>query len=75
MLTAINIDTGAVFMDKTHDAKRVATTVSLVGMIGNIALTLFKLFAGIVANSGAMISDAVHSASDVFSGIIVIYLL
>lgn len=72
MLTAINIDTGAVFMDKTHDAKRVATTVSLVGMIGNIALTLFKLFAGIVANSGAMISDAVHSASDVFSGIIVI---
>ena len=33
---------------------------------------MFKLLAGIFANSNAMISDAVHSASDVFSTIIVI---
>lgn len=32
----------------------------------------FKLFAGVVAHSGAMISDAVHSASDVLSTFIVI---
>ncbi len=59
-------------MDNQQNAKKVATRVSVVGVIGNVALTLFKLFAGIISHSGAMISDAVHSASDVFSGIIVI---
>ena len=49
-----------------------AIRISTVSIVGNIALSLLKLFAGIVANSGAMISDAVHSASDVFSSIIVI---
>ena len=49
-----------------------ATKVSLVSIIGNLVLSLLKLMAGIIASSGAMISDAVHSASDVFSSIIVI---
>lgn len=41
--------------------------ISLVGIIGNILLSAFKLFAGIAGNSGAMVSDAVHSLSDVFA--------
>lgn len=41
--------------------------VSLVGIIGNIILTAFKLFAGIYGRSAAMVSDAVHSLSDVFA--------
>lgn len=41
--------------------------VSLVGILGNIVLTAFKLFAGIIGHSGAMVSDAVHSLSDVFA--------
>ncbi len=41
--------------------------ISLVGIIGNILLCSFKMFAGIVGNSGAMVSDAVHSLSDVFA--------
>ncbi len=49
-----------------------AVRVSLVSIIGNTILSLFKMLAGILAHSGAMISDAVHSASDVFSSIIVI---
>ena len=49
-----------------------ATKVSLVSIIGNLILSLLKLLAGIIAHSGAMISDAVHSASDVFSSFIVI---
>ena len=49
-----------------------AVKVSLVSIIGNAVLTVFKLLAGIFAHSGAMISDAVHSASDIFSSIIVI---
>lgn len=54
------------------DFKKTATRVSMVSIAGNIALSLFKAFAGIAAHSSAMISDAVHSASDVFSSIIVI---
>ncbi len=49
-----------------------ARRVSLITIIGNILLASLKLFAGIFSHSGAMISDAVHSASDVFSTIIVI---
>ncbi|MCI5857205.1 MAG: cation diffusion facilitator family transporter [Agathobacter sp.] len=52
--------------------QKVANHVSLVSIIGNVALSLMKLLAGIVAHSNAMISDAIHSASDVFSTIIVI---
>lgn len=52
--------------------EKTAVKVSVVSIVGNIALSLLKLLAGIFAHSGAMISDAVHSASDVFSSIIVI---
>lgn len=41
--------------------------ISFVGIFGNILLTAFKLFAGIDGQSGAMVSDAVHSLSDVFA--------
>lgn len=41
--------------------------VTSVGIFGNIALVIFKLYAGIVGKSGAMVSDAVHSLSDVFA--------
>lgn len=54
------------------DFERTATRVSVVSIAGNIALSLLKLAAGILAHSQAMISDAVHSASDVFSSIVVI---
>lgn len=63
---------GGIIMNQNQNAKPVVTAVSVAGMICNTLLTLFKLIAGIVSRSGAMISDAVHSASDVFSGIIVI---
>lgn len=49
-----------------------ALKVSVVSIVGNALLSLLKLLAGIFAHSGAMVSDAVHSASDVFSSIIVI---
>ena len=49
----------------------VARRVSLVSIAVNVALTAFKVLAGIVAHSGAMISDAIHSASDIFSTVLV----
>lgn len=51
--------------------KAVAMKVSAVSIAVNILLALLKLIAGIAAKSGAMVSDAVHSASDVFSTFVV----
>lgn len=47
--------------------KQIVKRLSLVGILGNVLLAGFKLVAGILGRSGAMISDAVHSLSDVFA--------
>ncbi len=39
-------------------------TCTLIGLICNLILTIFKLLAGILGLSYAMIADAIHSASD-----------
>ncbi len=59
-------------MTQQLDFEKTATRVSVVSVVGNAALSVFKLLAGLLAHSGAMISDAVHSASDVLSSFIVI---
>ena len=46
--------------------------VTLLGMFVNMALFAFKLVAGIVGRSGAMIADALHSASDFATDIVVL---
>ena len=62
-----------------HDTEKTASweqqtamKVSGISILVNLLLSVFKLIAGIVAHSGAMISDAIHSASDVGSTFIVI---
>lgn len=55
-----------------NTGKSLATKVSVNTIIGNVVLTVFKLAAGIISHSAAMISDAIHSASDVFSTVVVI---
>ncbi len=55
-----------------EENKQIATRVSVVSIAVNLILSVFKLGAGIIAGSSAMISDAVHSASDVISSIAVI---
>ena len=57
--------------DKIAQSERLAMQVSINSIIVNLILSVGKLAAGILANSAAMISDAVHSASDVFSTFIV----
>lgn len=44
--------------------------LSLVSVVGNTALSAFKLFAGAAGHSGAMLSDAIHSLSDVLTTLI-----
>ena len=55
-----------------QDLGKVAVKVSVVTLIINALLVVFKLLAGILGNSYALISDAIHSASDVFSTVIVL---
>ena len=58
-------------MNQQEEYQKTATKVSAVSMAVNAVLTVFKLAAGLIAHSGAMVSDALHSASDIFSGLIV----
>lgn len=57
---------------RTKTNEQIAMAVSINSIAVNLMLSVFKLIAGIVAGSGAMISDGIHSASDVFSTFIVI---
>ena len=59
-------------MERELDFEKTAMRVSTVSIVANFILTVFKLAAGVIASSGAMISDAIHSASDVFSTVVVI---
>ncbi|MBR4165573.1 MAG: cation diffusion facilitator family transporter, partial [Lachnospiraceae bacterium] len=54
---------GGIAMDEIQ----ILNHLSRIGIFGNILLSAFKLFAGIFGKSGAMVSDAVHSLSDVFA--------
>lgn len=55
-------------MDRTSKV----TFVTLVGSVVNIILTVFKIFAGIIGHSTAMVADGLHSLSDLLSDIVVI---
>ena len=46
--------------------------VTLVGSAGNLALLIFKLIAGVLGHSSAMIADAIHSLSDFVTDIVVL---
>lgn len=72
MESANKINTMAASSVSEDEFKKVANKVSFITIVQNVLLSVFKLFAGIFAHSNAMISDAIHSASDVFSTIIVI---
>lgn len=55
-------------MDRTAKV----TFVTLVGSVVNIILTVFKILAGVVGRSTAMVADGLHSLSDLLSDIIVV---
>ncbi len=56
-------------MNETNE-KKIYNRLASVGIAGNVLLSAFKFYAGLIGNSGAMISDAVHSLSDVIATII-----
>ncbi|MDE6654282.1 MAG: cation diffusion facilitator family transporter [Muribaculaceae bacterium] len=54
------------------DKIKIARRTTVIGGVGNLLLTIFKFAAGIIGHSGAMIADAVHSLSDLFTDVIVL---
>ncbi|MDO4178940.1 MAG: cation diffusion facilitator family transporter [Phascolarctobacterium sp.] len=59
-------------MKFVNENEKLAMTCSFYSVIANLALSLGKLVAGFLANSAAMVSDGVHSASDVLSTFVVV---
>ena len=59
--------TNTMTKDSSRDPQAIVSRVTSIGIIGNIVLSLFKFFAGIIGHSSAMVSDAIHSLSDVFA--------
>ncbi len=53
---------------RSADARR----ITIVGMVVNLLLTFFKVMAGIIGKSSAMVADAVHSLSDLATDVVVI---
>ena len=52
------------------EEQKTVRKLSRVSVFGNVILFMIKMFTGIAGNSGAMVSDAVHSLSDVFTTIV-----
>ena len=53
-----------------EETVKITKQTAAVGILGNVLLSGFKLFAGVFGHSAAMVSDAVHSLSDVFATLI-----
>lgn len=60
---------------KHEDDFKTAEKWAIIGIVGNLVLTVFKGFAGIVGGSSAMVADAMHSASDIVASAVVYFSL
>lgn len=70
MTTSRKNSTGRTSAPKPINENSIIKNLSLVSIVGNAVLSGFKMFAGIYGHSGAMVSDAIHSMSDVVTTII-----
>ncbi|WP_100406585.1 cation diffusion facilitator family transporter [Bacillus solitudinis] len=59
-------------MEESDIRYRKVRFAAWIGIIGNIVLAIIKAIIGIMANSRALIADAVHSASDVVGSVVVL---
>jgi len=57
-------------MHSSEERFRKSKIVSWTGILVNVFLTVFKIFAGISGHSQAMLSDGFHSLSDIFASIL-----
>ena len=59
--------TNTLTQDSKKNPQAIVNRVTSIGIVGNVILSLFKFMAGILGHSNAMVSDAIHSLSDVFA--------
>ena len=59
--------TNTMTQDSKQNPQTIVNRVTSIGIIGNVILSLFKFLAGIFGHSSAMVSDAIHSLSDVLA--------
>lgn len=58
--------------DARHDQDfKTAEKWAVIGVVGNLILTILKAMAGIFGGSSAMVADAMHSASDIIASAVV----
>ncbi len=57
------------------DREKEISKVTVWGAVCNVALSVFKLIAGVLGHSAAMMADAVHSLSDLVSDVIVLVMV
>lgn len=55
-----------------HDRGKEIRRITVAGAIVNIILTIFKIIAGALGRSAAMVADGIHSLSDLLSDIVVL---
>ena len=55
-----------------NDRGKEIRRITVVGAIVNIILTIFKIIAGVLGRSAAMVADGIHSLSDLLSDIVVL---
>lgn len=67
-MTTVKQDEMACAAGRQHAIYR----VTIVGAVLNLILIVFKMLAGILGRSGAMVADAVHSLSDFVTDVIVL---
>lgn len=56
----------------TKEQEKLVFKVSMNSLVVNLILSVGKIFAGVFGKSTAMVSDGIHSASDVFSTVVVL---
>jgi len=59
-------------LELSTKSAKAGMSITLVGVLVNAFLILFKFFAGIFGQSQALIADAVHSISDLFTDFVVL---
>ena len=59
--------TNTITKDSRQNPQAIVNRVTSIGIIGNVILSLFKFMAGVLGHSSAMVSDAIHSLSDVLA--------
>lgn len=55
-----------------NERSRQASRVTIIGLLWNVCLTIFKMVIGLIGNSAALIADSIHSLSDFASDLAVL---